>query len=104
MVGTLRFCPPYGLTGPFISIRCKHFRQITLREKADFVEPIQQIHPTGKSPKSLSSPFRKNILVFRNSKSVYMHLIPSHPEGRCATSSARGGDAVDVDGAPDEGA
>jgi len=30
--------------------------------------------------------------------------VPSHSEGRCATSSTRGGDAVDADGAFDEGA
>jgi len=50
-----------------------------------------------------SSPSRENILIFRNRKSVYIHHILSHSEGRCATSPTRGGHAVDADGAPDEG-
>jgi hypothetical protein len=53
--------------------------------------------------KNQSSPLDKNILIFRNRKPVYIHLIPSQQEGRCATSSTRDGDAVDADGAPDEG-
>jgi hypothetical protein len=38
--------------------------------KDKIVEPIQQIHPTGKSPKTLSSPFRKNIPLNPSGKSV----------------------------------
>jgi hypothetical protein len=34
------------------------------------VEPIQQIHPTGKSLKTLSSPSRKNIPLNPSGKSV----------------------------------
>jgi hypothetical protein len=37
--------------------------------KDRIVEPIQQIHPTGKSPKTLSSPFRKNIPLNPSGKS-----------------------------------
>jgi hypothetical protein len=37
--------------------------------KDKIVEPIQQIHPTGKSPKTLSSPFRKNIPLNPSGKS-----------------------------------
>jgi hypothetical protein len=46
------------------------------RAKTDFTQWIQQIDPTGKSRKSLSSPSCKNILIFRNRKSDY---IPRHP-------------------------
>jgi hypothetical protein len=58
--------------------------------------------PTGKSPKSLSSPFCKNILLFRNRKSVYIkrRLVPH--EGRLAIVTDAGRDAVDADGASDE--
>jgi len=38
--------------------------------KDKIVEPIQQIHPTGKSPKTLSSPFRKNISLSPSGKSL----------------------------------
>jgi hypothetical protein len=34
----------------------------------EIVEPIQQISLTGKSPRILSIPFRKNILIYRISK------------------------------------
>jgi hypothetical protein len=60
--------------------------------------------PTGKSvtrsarcAARLSSLFQKNILIFRNSKSVY---IPSHPvphEGRFAIVTDAGRGAVDVE-------
>ena len=52
----------------------------------------------------LSSPSRKSISVFPKRKLSYTFHIPPHPEGRCATSSTRAGDAVDAHGAPDEGA
>jgi len=48
------------------------------------VEPIQQIYPTGKSPECPSSPFRKNILIFRSCKLSYIDRIPFHSEGRFA--------------------
>jgi hypothetical protein len=66
------------------------------------------ICPTGKSMRPawtrLSSPVRKNILIFRNTKSfVYLrHPVPL--EGRIAIVTDAGGDAVDADGASDEGA
>jgi hypothetical protein len=42
-------------------------------------------------PVRLSSPFRKNILIFRNSKSVYIHarLVPQR--GGSRSSRTRGG-------------
>ncbi len=52
----------------------------------------------------MSSPASKNISVLQKLGLAISIAIPSHSEGRCATSSARVGDAVDVDGAPDEGA
>ena len=46
------------------------------------------IYPTGKSmrtaPNRLSSPSRKNILIFRSRKSVYIHGHPVPQEGRFA--------------------
>jgi hypothetical protein len=63
-------------------------------------------HPTGKSPAlfgaALSSPFCKNILIFRRTKSVHIAAVPSHTEGRCATSRNAERDAVDADGAADD--
>ncbi|HYI29650.1 MAG TPA: hypothetical protein VD863_17565 [Bradyrhizobium sp.] len=62
-----------------------------------FHQPIQQIDPTGKSPESPSSPFGKNILIFRNGKSVYIVRIPSQQEGAFRERHGRrGGDAVDA--------
>jgi hypothetical protein len=47
-----------------------------MRAQDRFVQSIQRNDPTGKSPKSRSSPLGKNILIYRNGKSVY---IVSHP-------------------------
>jgi hypothetical protein len=45
-----------------------------------------------------SVPFAKILLLFfRNANQAICHPVP--PEGRCATSSTRDGDAVDADGA-----
>jgi hypothetical protein len=70
----------------------KIFHRTRLREESDFVEQFQQIHPTGKSLESPSSPPVENILIFRNSKSVYIHRIPSHSEGalRNVNNAGRG--------------
>jgi hypothetical protein len=65
--------------------------------RAGFVVPFQQIDPTGKSPGKLSTPFGKNILIFRNDKSVYIARIPSQQEGAFRERHGRrGGDAVDA--------
>jgi hypothetical protein len=56
------------------------------------------------SPIRLSSHFRKNILIFRNSKSVYIHGHPASQEGRFAVVTSVRRDAVDADGASDESA
>ena len=45
----------------------------------------------------LSSPSCKNILIFRNRKSVYIHGHPASPEGRLAIVTDAGRDAVDVE-------
>ena len=59
------------------------------------------VYPTGKSirasAKSKSSPSVKNILIFRNCKSVYIHGHPVPHEGRLAIVTDAGRDAVDVD-------
>src|SRR6202035_2478532 len=53
--------------------------------------------PTGKSPARpcidlplLSSPLRKNILVFRSANHRYIRSVLSHQEGRWPTSLTRG--------------
>jgi hypothetical protein len=52
------------------------------------LSPKPVICPTGKSIglalDRLSSPSRKNILIFRNRKSVYIHGYPASQEGRFA--------------------
>jgi hypothetical protein len=45
----------------------------------------------------LSSPFRKNIPIFRNCKSVYICGYPVPLEGRFAIVTDAGRDAVDVE-------
>ena len=71
-------------------------------------QPIHNFCPTGKSLElpncGVSRPLRKNILIFRNGKSVYMFAIPSHSEGRCANVTDAGRAAVDAEGALDESA
>jgi hypothetical protein len=64
--------------------------------KNNLARSLRQINTTGKSPKNLSSPSNKNILIFRNSKSVYIHRTLSHPEGRWPTSSTLGRAAMDA--------
>jgi hypothetical protein len=46
----------------------------------------------------------KNILIFRNLKSVYIHDRPASQEGRFAVVTSVRRDAVDAEGASDEGA
>jgi hypothetical protein len=48
--------------------------------------------------------FCKNILIFRNGKSVYMHCRPVPREGRFAIVTDAGRDAVDARSAKDESA
>jgi hypothetical protein len=66
------------------------------------------VYPTGKSmrpaPDRLSSPFRKDILIFRNCKSLVYFRRPVPLEGRIAIVTDAGWDAVDADGAADESA
>jgi hypothetical protein len=53
--------------------------------------------PDGQISKNLSSPLCKNILIFRNPKSL-LYVPPSRPtEGRHAIVTAAGRDAVDAD-------
>jgi hypothetical protein len=63
-------------------------------------------NPTGKSPgcsrRGLSSPIRKNILIFRRPKSP-LYPPPSRPtRGALAIVTDAGRDAVDASGASDE--
>jgi hypothetical protein len=64
------------------------------------------ICPSGRIsalPIFLSSPFRKNILIFRNRKSVYIPAIPPRTKGAFRDRHGRGRrDAVDAGGAFDE--
>jgi hypothetical protein len=63
-----------------------------------------QMRPDGQiSPYNvlLSSPFGKNILIFRKAKSPYINSRPAPCEGRCATSRNAERDAVDAGSALD---
>ena len=75
---------------------------------AQIVELIQQIDPTGKSPsvyqKSCQAPREKIFLFSRNANQSISLPHPVPLRGALRNVPARGGDAVDVDGAPDEGA
>jgi hypothetical protein len=77
------------------------------RAKAKFVEPFQQIYPTGKSLRFIGIDVKtlaKIFLFSRNTNQSIFIGIPSHSEGALRNVPARGGDAVDADGASDEGA
>ena len=66
-------------------------------ELKNFVRFPSRILPDGQISKFLSSPFRKNILIFRRTKSV-VYPLPSRPiEGRFAIVTDAGRDAVDAD-------
>ena len=70
--------------------------------KSKIVEPIQQIYPTGKSP--ILKPFVQKYSDFQNPQ-ISLYLFASRPtrKGVAQRSPARGGDAMDADGAPDQG-
>ena len=59
-------------------------------------EGSQLICPSGCFSRRLSSPFEKNILIFRKRKSPYIRSRPVPLEGRCATSRNAERDAVDA--------
>ena len=67
----------------------------------DLIDPPD--YPTGKSkippsqPFLMSSPSRKNILIFRNRKSLVYFRRPVPLEGRFAIVTDAGWDAVDAD-------
>jgi hypothetical protein len=63
-----------------------------------------QMNPTRQISKNLSSPFCKNILIFRSRKSPYIQPRPVPLEGRLEIVTDAGQDAVDAGGARDEGA
>jgi hypothetical protein len=68
------------------------------------LNPSYDLLPDGQITDLLSSPSRKNILVFTRPKST-LELPPSRPpEGRLAIVTNAGRDAVDAGGASDEGA
>ena len=73
----------------------------------DVLEQIQQIYSTGKSLRFIRNtvkPLAKKYFCFRKCKSGYINSHPVPPRGALRNVPARGEDAVDVDGAPDEGA
>jgi len=55
------------------------------------------ICPTGKSVNFMSSPLSKNILIFRNPKSLLYFPLSRPTEGRHAIVTAAGRDAMDAD-------
>jgi hypothetical protein len=58
--------------------------------------------PDGQISDFLSSPFCKNILIYRNKNQSYIYSC-SAPRGALAIVTDVGQDAVDADGAEDEG-
>jgi hypothetical protein len=60
--------------------------------------------PDGQISKNLSSPFCKNILIFRSRKSLYIRSRPVPLEGRLEIVTDAGQDAVDANSAKDEDA
>ena len=78
---------------------CELLRFTRKRNPAALLRPI---NTTGKSPKSLSTPPRKNIPLNPSGKSV-VRIRPSHPnEGRLAIVTDARWDAVDAKVATDE--
>ena len=62
-----------------------------------FAEPIAQARLIARRAKTCPAPLCKNILIFRNPKSV-VYPLPSRPtEGRFAIVTDAGRDAVDAD-------
>jgi hypothetical protein len=82
--------------------------RLGLARSNHFPELIQHLYPDGQITsvyrKIESSPSRKNISVLQKCKSSYMNSHPVPLRGALRNVPARGGDAVDVDGAADEGA
>jgi hypothetical protein len=80
-----------------------------MRSRTDFGEVTERgvrlppvICPTGSLREIVSSPFCKNIPIFRRSKSA-LYLSPSRSDrGALAIVTNAGRDAVDADGATDE--
>jgi hypothetical protein len=63
--------------------------------KSNFLNGFNNSAPTSKSPpKTCQASLVHNILIFRNDKSVYIHSVPSHSEGRLAIVTDAGRDAV----------
>jgi hypothetical protein len=73
------------------------------RVPPDFLNEFNKTTRRAKHLKSLSTPSRKNILIFRRRKSVYIKSHPVPLRGALRNVPMRGGDAVDADGASDEG-
>jgi hypothetical protein len=66
-------------------------------ELKNFVRFPSRILPDGQISKFLSSPFRKNILIFRRPNQLYILCRPVPLEGRFAIVTDAGRDAVDAD-------
>jgi len=80
------------MVGASVSVQQQNFSTDKLREKGRFVERIQQIYPTGKSPqKSVKSP-RKKYSDFQKSQiGLYSsHPVPFRGALRNVTSAGRG--------------
>ncbi len=69
---------------------------ISLPSAAQFLEPIQQICPTGKSLQSLSSSSRKNIVVHFRPKSLLHLFRPALTRGVSRSSRTLRRDAMDA--------
>jgi hypothetical protein len=88
---------------PLRSLLAKNFHGTGLARSAGFPEQIQQNDPTGKTPQKPVNPVAQKYSDFQKAQ---ISLYKSHPvplRGALRNVPMRGGDAVDADGASDEG-
>ena len=79
---------PLAHAGYMLLAWCELLR---LARKRNLAPWPRQINTTGKSPKPTSSPFAKNILIFRRRKSVYIPPVPPDERGGSRSSRTCGG-------------
>jgi hypothetical protein len=77
-----------GLSADAVAQPTYRVRTASPRAQAQSRAPPRQINPSGKSPKTLSSPSRKNIPLNASGKSV-LRIRPSHPMRGADRESSR---------------
>ena len=71
----------------------------TTMQRADFLNQFNETTRRANHPKVCQAALDHNILIFRNSKSVYIDRIPFHSEGRFANVTNVGWAVVGRSGA-----